>query len=93
MFKKIILKALYFKKLFAPLKRRYYSSMRAFLRRLYNADRKGLYFDSQHFKPLWWGIPSRSYNGDRLVDLIRFTYLRNPRLCRIDEVHVKKSGV
>ena len=79
-FKQIVLKGKYFSKMFRILKRTYYSSMRAFLRRRYNPERKGVYFESFHFKPLWWGLPSRSYNGDRLVDLNRYIYLRRPRI-------------
>lgn len=78
MFKQILLKSRFFKNLFISLKRRYYMLARAFTRRRYNPERKSLYLDGQNFLPLWYGIPSRSYYGDVLVDATRFVYQRGP---------------
>jgi hypothetical protein len=80
MVKKILLKAKSFKKLFTSLKRRYYIGMRAFTRRLPNPERKALYLDAENFIPLWYGIPSRSFFGDVLVDATWFIYRKNIRV-------------
>lgn len=93
MFKLLLLKSQYFKKIFASLKRRYYLGMRAFTRRKYNPDRKSLYLDSRNFKPLWYGLPSRSYYGDVLVDLTRFIYQRGPWYCHNVETSIKKIWI
>lgn len=92
-FKQLLLKSQLFKELFKSLKRRYYLSMRAFTRRRYNPERKSVYLDSHNFNPLRYGIPSRSFTGDVLVDTTRFIYLRRPWSYQSAETSVKKTRI